>query len=83
MILAFAGMALHMISLSHELNGALPRALECAREALHIWKMALPLGHENVAVAMSLVRSLEQATRWRRMTRARWGDGQTQMSGLN
>ena len=63
MILAFAGMALYMLSLSHELNGALLRALECAREALHIWKTSLPPGHENVADTMSLVRHLEQATR--------------------
>ena len=58
-----AGMALYMLSLSYELNGALPRALECAREALHIWKTSLPPSHENVAGAISLVRSLEQATR--------------------
>jgi hypothetical protein len=63
LILAFAGMALYMMSLSHELNGAPLRALECAREALHIWKTSLPPGHEDVAVTMRLVRRLEQATR--------------------
>ena len=60
---AFAAMALYQTSLSHKLNGALPRALECAREALRIWKTTLPPGHENVANTMSLVRRLEQATR--------------------
>jgi len=62
-ILAFTGNALYNISLSYKRNGALPRALECAREALRIWKTSLPPGHEYIVDAMSLIREAEQATR--------------------
>jgi hypothetical protein len=60
---AFAAMALYQPSLSHKLNGALPRALECAREALRIWLIALPPGHEDIADAKICVGRLEQAMR--------------------
>jgi hypothetical protein len=54
-------MALHNISFYYEKSGLLPRALECAREALRIWQASLPLGHEHVAKAQSHVRRLERA----------------------
>ena len=43
--------------------GALPRALQCAREALRIRQAALPPGHNDVADAESRVRELEQGMR--------------------
>jgi hypothetical protein len=61
LLLRFSGMALYNISASYTATGSLPRALECAREALRIWQASLPPGHENVADAQSLVRRLEQA----------------------
>ena len=57
----FTGMSLYNISLSYEQAGDLDRAIECAREALHIWQAALPPGHEDVVDAEELVRRLEQA----------------------
>jgi hypothetical protein len=57
----FSGMALDNLSFSYMTSGSLPRALECAREALRIWQASLPPGHEDVAKAQSLVRRLEQA----------------------
>jgi hypothetical protein len=57
----FAGTALHNISFSYETSGSLPRALECAREALRIWQASLPPGHEHIALAQSQVRRLERA----------------------
>jgi tetratricopeptide (TPR) repeat protein len=56
-----AGSSLHNISLSYEKSSLLPRALECAREALRIWQASLPPGHEHVALAQSQVRRLERA----------------------
>ena len=49
------------ISFSYEYTGKLPYALEAAREALKIWKAALPSGHEDVTDAEKRVRDLEQA----------------------
>ncbi len=60
-MLRFSGMALHNLSFGYETSGSLPRALECAREALRIWQASLPPGHEDVAAAQSLVRRLERA----------------------
>ena len=60
-MLWLSGLALYNISFSFETSGSLPRALECAREALRIWQASLPPGHEDVADAQSLVRRLEQA----------------------
>jgi hypothetical protein len=57
----FAGRAFNNISCSYETSGSLPRALECAREALRIWQASLPPGHEDVADAQSQIRRLEQA----------------------
>ena len=57
----FTGMALYNISASYTATGSLPRALECAREALRIWQASLPPGHEHVALAQSQVRRLERA----------------------
>ena len=57
----FSGLALYNLSFSYKTSGSLPRALECAREALRIWQASLPPGHEDVADAQSLVRGLEQA----------------------
>ena len=57
----FSGMALYNISLSYETSGSLPRALECAREALRIWQAALPQGHKYIVDAQKRVRRLEQA----------------------
>ena len=60
-MLRFSGMTLYNLSASYIASGSLPRALECAREALRIWQASLPPGHENVADAQSIVRRLEQA----------------------
>ena len=57
----FTGMALNNLSFSYETSGSLPRALECAREALRIWQASLPPGHEDVALAQSQVRRLQRA----------------------
>ena len=57
----FTGMALYNISFSYKTSGSLPRALECAREALRIWQASLPPGHEHVALAQSQVRRLQRA----------------------
>ncbi len=57
----FTGASLYNLSFSYGTSGSLPRALECAREALRIWQASLPPGHEHVAKAQSLVRRLEQA----------------------
>ena len=61
LMLHFSGMALYNLSFSYEISGSLPRALECAREALRIWQASLPPGHQHVAAAQSQVRRLEQA----------------------
>ena len=50
-------------SFCYEDDGALPLALEAAREALRIWKLALPPGHKDISDAEELVHRLEQATR--------------------
>ena len=55
------GMALYNLSFIYATSGSLPRALECAREALRIWQASLPPGHEHVALAQSRVRRLERA----------------------
>jgi hypothetical protein len=60
-MLRFSGLALYNISFSHEISGSLPRALQCAREALRIWQASLSPGHEDVADAQSQARRLEQA----------------------
>ncbi len=54
---------LFTISVSYEDVGALPRALEAAREALRIWQLALPPGHDDISDAEQRVHRLEQATR--------------------
>ena len=59
----FTALAFYNISFCYEDNGALPRALEAAREALRIWKLALPPGHEDISDAEELVHRLEQAMR--------------------
>ncbi len=61
LLLFFSGMILYNLSVSYETSGSLPRALECAREALRILQASLPPGHEHVALAQSQVRSLERA----------------------
>jgi hypothetical protein len=60
-MLRFSGLAFYNISFSYEISGSLPRALQCAREALRTWQASLPPGHEDVADAQSQVRRLEQA----------------------
>ena len=55
------GMSLYNISFSYEQAGDLDRAIECAREALHIWQAALPQGHKYIVDAQKRVRRLEQA----------------------
>ena len=56
-----SGIAQHQYELCCETSGSLPRALECAREALRIWQASLPPGHEHVALAQSQVRRLQRA----------------------
>ena len=59
----FSALACYNISFSLERTGALPRALEAAREALRTWQATLPPGHEDISDAEERVRKLEQATR--------------------
>jgi hypothetical protein len=59
----FIAVAYYNISYSYERTGALPRALEAAREALRIWQAALPSGHKDITDAEELVRRLEVAVR--------------------
>jgi hypothetical protein len=59
-IFSFAGQVLYSISFCYETSGLLPRALQCAREALRIWQ-ASSLGQEKVALVQSQVRRLERA----------------------
>jgi hypothetical protein len=59
----FTALAFYNISFCYQDNGALPRALEAAHEALRIWKLALPPGHDDITDAEKRVRRLEQATR--------------------
>ena len=54
-------MALYNMSLSLEICGALPRAMECAREALRIWQASRPPGHEDITDAEKRVCELELA----------------------
>ena len=56
-------MACYSIGFSLERTGALPRALEAAREALRTWQATLPPGHEDISDAEERVGDLEQATR--------------------
>jgi hypothetical protein len=56
-----SAMACDNVSFSYEDSGALPCALEAAREALRIWQAALPPGHEDVTDAEERVRDLLQA----------------------
>ena len=56
-----SALACYNISFSHEDSGALPIARDAAREALRIWRAALPPGHEDVTDAEERVRDLQQA----------------------
>jgi hypothetical protein len=56
-------MALYNMSFSLEKCGALPRAMECAREALRIWQASRPPGHEDITDAEERVCKLELAPR--------------------
>ncbi len=58
-----AASACYHISSSLERTGALPRALEAAREALRIRQATLPPGHEDISDAEERVRRLEQDSR--------------------
>ena len=53
------GMSLYNISFSYEQAGNIPRAVECAREALSIRQAALPPSHPDVMDAAKKVRRLE------------------------
>ena len=54
-------MSLYNISFSYEQTGALPRALECVREALRSWRVSRPPGHEDIEDAEKRVGKLERA----------------------
>jgi len=51
----------HINMLNHKKHGLdkLPRALELAREALRIWQLTLPPGHNNISVAKKHVSQLK------------------------
>ena len=63
LVTLFTALAFYNISFCYEVNGALPRALEAAREALRIWKLALPPGHDDISDAEERLHRLEQAAR--------------------
>jgi hypothetical protein len=52
-------LSLYNISFSYEQAGNMPRAVECAREALSFWQAALPPSHPDVMNAAKKVRLLE------------------------
>ena len=58
----FTGTALYNLTASYEQFDALPRALDCARQALRIRRAALPPGHLDVKNAEERVCRLERAT---------------------
>jgi hypothetical protein len=58
---SISGLALYNLSFIYKTSGSLPRALECAREALRILQASLPPGHQHVALAQSQARRLERA----------------------
>jgi tetratricopeptide (TPR) repeat protein len=51
--------SLYNTSLCYEEAGNMPRAVECAREALCIWQAALPPSHPRVVAAAKKVCDLE------------------------
>ena len=57
---AARGIAWCNISVGHHRSGALPRAVQSAREALRIWHASLSPEHENIADAEKLVLQLQQ-----------------------
>ncbi len=58
----FTGQSFFNLSFSFERCDALPRALDCARQALRIRRAALPPGHLDVKNAEERVCRLERAT---------------------
>ena len=56
-------MALYNMSFSLERSGALPRAMECARQALRMWQASRPLGPGDITDAEKRLCKLELASR--------------------
>ena len=56
-----SGLSLYNISLSYEQAGNFDRALECARESLRVFQIALPPGHQNIIVAEKMILYVEHA----------------------
>jgi tetratricopeptide (TPR) repeat protein len=52
------GMAWYNLHTSYEKVGVYPRALECAKEALRIWQVSRPPGHEDILDAQKAIRKL-------------------------
>jgi hypothetical protein len=58
-----SGLALNNISFSFERTGALPQALDAARESLRIRRATLPAAHQHVSDSEARVRRLERTGR--------------------
>jgi len=58
-----SGLALNHISFSFECTGALPQALDAARESLRIRRATLPAAHQHVSDSEARVRRLERTGR--------------------
>ncbi len=52
--------SLYNISLSYKQAGDMRRAMDCAREAVVIWQVALPPGHPHLNLAEKNVLRLER-----------------------
>ena len=58
-----SGLALYNLSFSFERTGALPQALDAARESLRIRRASLPAAHQHVSESEARVRRLEATGR--------------------
>ena len=58
-----SGLTLYNLSFSFERTGALPQALDAARESLRIWRASLPAAHQHVSDSEARVRRLEATRR--------------------
>jgi hypothetical protein len=52
---------LYNISLSYKQAGDFDRALECARESLRVFQIALPPGHQYIILTEKMILDLERA----------------------
>ena len=56
-----SGLSLYNISHSYKQAGDFDRALECARESLRVFQIALPPGHQDIVDAEEMILYVEHA----------------------